>query len=375
LSNRTPVQCSQCHYSPALDLAQLGPMDDKGNQVFQATVGLSMSSVMHKFHGQFEDLFPVMPAPNDLIRKQSAISNGFVNANPNQTVTEYVLEETCYQCHPGKRSQCLRGAMANGGVVCQDCHGEMTDVGHDFTSGGSRVPWASEPKCQSCHTGDAKQKNHPTGAIVADDGIRLLQAFVNDANSPILSMNSRFAENENLYRLSGNETSSASNQGHAGIMCEGCHGSTHAIWPNANPHANDNVASNQLQGHSGTISECSTCHTKSLGLSQEGPHGLHEISPMSKNNGQIDTSIAIIQWNKDHEDADRSTCKSCHGNDGLGTVLSKTSADRTLECDDVGRNGCQRVNINGESEKLIFVAKGTQISCALCHDNEINDND
>ena len=372
LTKRTPIQCSQCHYSPALDLAQLGPKDDVTNQVFQVDVGLSMSSVMHKFHGQYLDLFPDMPAPNNPLRKRSALSNGFPNAQTGQSVENYVLQETCYQCHPGKRAQCLRGAMASGGVVCQDCHGEMADVGHDFTSGGSRVPWASEPKCQSCHTGDARNKNHPAGAIVAQDGIRLMQAFVNNANSPIQSPTSRFAENESLYRLSGNKNTASSKQGHGGVMCEGCHGSTHAIWPNENVNANDNIAAIQLQGHTGTIMECRTCHTESLRLSQNGPHGMHDVSPVSNNNGQIDPNIRRTYWNREHEDVSRSTCKSCHGNDGLGTVLSKTAADRTLACDKTGLNGCVRVTTStGKRRKMMFVPKGTEIRCNMCHRNRI----
>lgn len=374
LSHRTPVQCSQCHYSPALDLAQLGPTDDVSNQVFQAIVNKTMSSVMHGFHSQFHDLFPDMPAPDNPIRDMSAVSSGFPDANPNMTVTEYVLQETCYQCHPGKRTQCLRGAMANGGVVCQDCHGEMTDVGHDFTSGGNRVPWASEPKCQSCHTGDAENKDHPAGAIVAGDGIRLLQAYVNDANSPITSPLSRFAENESLYRLSGNTTTLEEKQGHSGIMCEGCHGSTHAIWPNANPNSNDNVASNQLQGHKGTIIECNTCHTNDLGLTLNGPHGLHQVSPVSQNNGNMDLSVQFTDFNRNHEELNSSVnCKGCHGTDGLGTVLSETKADRTLLCKEEGRNGCTQVNINGQSRKVIFIPENTIVSCELCHDNKINE--
>ena len=31
--------------------------------------------------------------------------------------TQTILEETCYLCHPGKRTQCMRGAMAKGGLV------------------------------------------------------------------------------------------------------------------------------------------------------------------------------------------------------------------------------------------------------------------
>lgn len=371
LTRRTPIQCSQCHYSPALDLAQLGPTDNPATLVFQASVGSSMSSVMHKFHGEFTELFPDLPSPDDPVRDLLAVNNGYPEAHPDHTVTDHVLQESCYQCHPGKRTQCLRGAMYSGGVVCQDCHGEMSDVGLDFTSGGSRVPWASEPGCQSCHTGDAADPNHPSGAIVADDGIRLLQAYVSDANTPIQAPNSRFAENESLYRLSGNKVTLGDKQGHEGIMCEGCHGSTHNIWPISNPWANDNVAAIQLQGHKGTIIECNTCHTGDLGLTQEGPHGLHQVSPMSKNDGALDTNVDITVWNMDHKEVNGPDCQSCHGTDGLGTVLSKTAADRTLACKEEGRNGCQKIRINGEEKKLVFVPKGSQVDCVLCHENKI----
>ena len=88
----------------------------------------------------------------------------------------------------GKQAKCLRGAMGAGGVVCQDCHGDMKQVGNDFTAGfpsgtgadlAKRVPWAMEPKCQSCHVGDAKSVATMNRAehIVAPDGIRNLLAF------------------------------------------------------------------------------------------------------------------------------------------------------------------------------------------------------
>ena len=328
LSKRTPISCSQCHYSPALDLAQLGPTDDPGHQVFQQTVNKSMSAMMHGFHAQFTSLFPTMPSP----------------VGRSAGTTQSILEQTCYQCRPGKRTQCLRGAMGSAGVVCQDCHGQMSDVGHDFTTGGTRVPWASEPKCQSCHTGDAANLNHPGGAIVAPDGLRLLQAYTTDANSPTLSPGSRFAENEGLYRLSGNAVTAQSNQGHKGIMCEGCHGSTHAIWPNANFDANDNVAAKQLQGHTGTLIECSTCHADGLsdyrGLG--GPHGMHVVGNTRFSNGG-------------HEHSAGPQCFACHGGtsrrDSPGTVLSRAAADRTLS----------------NEGRTVTVSKGTEIGCTLCH--------
>ncbi len=367
LANQTPVQCSQCHYSPALDLAQVGPIDDKNQGIKgrQQKRHISMSRAMHEFHGRQKGtdgkpLFPEMPPPNAPERKSGPKVNDLELA---------ILEDTCYQCHPGKQTQCLRGAMFAGGVVCQDCHGNMAQVGNDFSeklaSGGGldlskRIPWASEPKCQSCHTGDAMQTNHPSGAIVAPDGIRLLQAFLpGDATAtPIESPASRFAENQSLYRLSGNKDGSG--KGHEGIMCEGCHGSTHAIWPNPNPLANDNIAANQLQGHSGTIVECDTCHTPgSLGITLDGPHGMHPVGGTRFADG----------GHEDLAEKNGDQCRSCHGKNGEGTVLSRVAADRSFvieECED--GTLCPGKEVKNFK---VTLKKGTKVSCNLCHENEL----
>ena len=85
------------------------------------------------------------------------------------------------------------------------------------------------------------------------------------------------------------------------MACEGCHGATHAIWPNADADANDNLASIQLQGHTGTLSDCSVCHT-SLPLTLDGPHGMRNVNS--------------VGWNLEHEDfyeANPNACRSCHG--------------------------------------------------------------
>ena len=342
LDNRRRIQCSQCHYSPALDLAQVGPVNETkiGEAGRQQTRHISMSRAMHGFHGQFSDLFPEMPAPN----------------NPARTVdtVKQVLEQTCYACHPGKRTQCLRGAMATGGVVCQDCHGNMKQVGNDFTGGfptgqgadlTKRVPWANEPKCQSCHIGDATTvaSMNLSDFIVAKDKIRLLQAYkVSDASKAVLPMNispaSRFAENQVLYRLS---------KGHGGVKCEACHGSTHAEWPNASANANDNVTAKQLQGHTGTVIECTVCHAAgSLGITLNGPHGMHPVNEP--------------QWNSSHNDLaahNPGSCRTCHGATGQGTVLARTAADRTL--------------VKNENGTKVFLPKGTQVSCGICHSNPL----
>ena len=369
LDSRRRVVCASCHYSPALDLAQLGPTDSAATE---QTQHISMSRAMHGHHGDLfakdnatASLFPNMPAPNDPIRLQP-VANHLdlypLAGDSEQTVEEYVLQQSCYSCHPGKRTDCLRGAMASAGIVCQDCHGDMLAVGNDFSHDfpnnagnidtGKRVPWAVEPGCQSCHVGDAtSQPGDTSGFIYAADSIRLLRAYrTGDVDAtPIRATGSRFSENrivndqnqpvDVLYRLS---------KGHGGVMCEGCHGSTHAIWPNGNPNANDNVAAIQIQGHAGTISECTVCHeTDQLSAStQDGPHGMHLVDDRRF-------------WREAHKDAAKrengrpngGTCGSCHGSDHRGTVLSRTPVDRSWSVESRNRT----------------VAAGEPVGCDVCH--------
>ena len=183
----------------------LGPADANANGRDQK-VHSTNSRVMHSFHAQFTDLFQNdLVAPNNALRVDPATGKPTINAY----VTDK-LNKSCYQCHPGQNTKCLRGAMFNGGLVCNDCHGTMTQVGNDFSVNFSsatpfpagadmtkRIPWANEPKCQSCHTGDA-MSNLTSGpnVIKSADGIRLLRAWrSNDANAtPITATNTRFAE-------------------------------------------------------------------------------------------------------------------------------------------------------------------------------------
>lgn len=362
LANRTPLQCSWCHYTPALDLAHLGPIDEPQHGVNgrQQTRHISMSRAMHYHHGSLPPfngaaLFPEMPPPNDPSRLDPVTRKPVVNA-----FVQDVLDKTCYQCHPGKRTACLRGAMFAGGMVCQDCHGGMREVGDDFTANlasmpfpagadlTKRVPWASEPRCQSCHTGDAVSNlTADADTLEAVDGIRLLQAFRSGDSSaqPIIATNKRFAENQNLYRLS---------TGHGGVACQNCHGSTHAIWPVKAPIgspsgaiANDNLAAIQLQGHDGKIQECSVCHERdangflTMPLGLNGPHGMHPVN-----------DPAWTRVHKNYRGTNSANCKACHGNNLLGTVLSTAAAERLF------------YNKNGD---VITFRKGHQFGCGDCH--------
>jgi hypothetical protein len=281
-------------------------------------------------------------------------------------------------------------------MLCSDCHGSMEQVGADFSQnvsptnpgafeltgnfytdpGQPRVPWANEPGCGSCHTGDVNSNLARAGNVRVnladangnDDGIRLRQAY-RDGDpkaTPIVPTNKRFAEpavpasfngfanpgagNPQLYRVS---------TGHGGVMCEGCHGATHAEFTSGSDVAlsNDDVASVQLQGHTGTIIECQTCHGTAMNsqLTNDGPHGMHPVGNdtnfTDNNPGDGDASGPRISFvDGGHEDISRSGCSNCHGagRDGnQGTVLSVAKKDRRL---------------NGRTVKA-----GTPVGCGICH--------
>lgn len=135
----------------------------------------------------------------------------------------------CYACHPGPNTQCLRDAMSlnvtskidpNRKMDCIDCHGGMSTVELNPN------PWLNEPRCDTCHVPTADQQ---------------------------------FNQDQVLYRFS---------KGHGGVYCEACHDSTHAIA--ASREANDALKFIQLQGKTGTLSECTVCHlSMPMGA---GPH-------------------------------------------------------------------------------------------------------
>ncbi|MBU2500896.1 hypothetical protein KJ682_06165 [bacterium] len=138
----------------------------------------------------------------------------------------------CNMCHPGPNTQCLRGTMANDhGMVCQDCHGTMRTMHTSIENG--RIPWLEEPACRTCHT---STYGEPQGV---------------------------------LYRNA---------RGHGGVMCTGCHNSPHAIFPSREER--DNQVMVDLQGHAGTLSECSVCHGYTP--SGAGPHGYRPVSAVEQ---------------------------------------------------------------------------------------------
>ena len=136
----------------------------------------------------------------------------------------------CYDCHPGASTQCNRSTKhtaADGNCTNSSCHGTMANVAATISAG--RVPWASEPKCVTCHSGVAQVDTGTT-----------------------------------LYRNAA---------GHGGVYCAGCHGSPHAMVPSN--QASDNYQALQYQGKAVVLGDCRVCHGTSRGGGNDfaGEHG------------------------------------------------------------------------------------------------------
>jgi hypothetical protein len=170
--------------------------------------------------------------------------------------------------------------------------------------------------------------------------------------------------NPKLYRASVGGQSPAYSYGFTNghgpngpnMFCEACHGPTHAEWP-VSPSsgtyvANDNQTAIQLQGHTGLVSNCSTCHGSQMDsvATLDGPHGLHPIgdnTPFASSNVHRQ-----LFTNSSYNDTDyRNKCETCHGGttrgSSCGTVLSAAKAARSLK----GTN----------------VPAGKPIGCTVCH--------
>ncbi len=291
----TPILCASCHRDNALSTPGYGTIPQ-------------LTTSMHSYH------------------------SSVVDPTTGMTLESSTTRAVCYHCHPGPQTQCLRGAMGSAvasdgslAMQCQSCHGPMSAVGN-----ASREGWFDEPACQSCHTGTAVQNNGQiryTSVFTAPGQTRTAVnlTFATDANTP--------APGYDLYRFS---------TGHGDLQCEACHGSTHAIFPT--PRRNDNVQSEEIQGHEGLLVECDACHGTQPNTVTGGPHGMHPV-------GQT--------WVSRHDDVaegQASSCQVCHGTDYRGTVLSTSQADRTLSA--FGTKSFWR---------------GFRIGCYTCHNGPGND--
>ena len=147
----------------------------------------------------------------------------------------------CYNCHPGPQTKCLRDTMSAKGMTCISCHGGMSTVENNPN------PWLNEPRCDTCHNSGQYNQNHA------------------------------------LYRFSTE---------HAGLYCEACHDSTHAVAPSR--ETNDSLKFIALQGKNGPIDQCQVCHT-TIPATGSGPHGLITSGPIFEDVGSTYWARASIE--------------------------------------------------------------------------------
>jgi hypothetical protein len=208
-----PVLCASCHGSPAL--GTVGPGD----------AGIYLSQAVHHAHA-------TRTAPDG-----SPIA--------------------CYNCHPGEVTQCsrsLRHTRTDGN--CTTCHGDMLNVASTIADG--RIPWATEPKCVTCHSGVAE---------VDTDTI--------------------------LYRNS---------TGHGSMYCPSCHNSPHAMIQSS--EATDNYQALQYLTASTkvkSIGSCGPCHSSSRGPSEIGSYaethgGLNPSNANGCNICHTNVRTDMVQW-------------------------------------------------------------------------------
>ena len=399
-------------------------------------VGYDNSSAIHTMHGQF-----IYNADKSGIRRQPSgrFERWHPEDGPNPSplfpvkdATGKILpmEDNCLKCHGGKREQCYRDRMYTAGVTCYQCHGDMLAVGGFYKQArlspdghDRRLPWLDQPDCGACHIGNGNlgkdRKNDffsagvmNTAFAAADpaatqrtptdgpDGARFaiprvtmaLEYLISQATQTDQGVGQFDSYSERGFNILQTPLFRLAKDTHGNVPCAACHGAAHAVWPNRDPNANDNVTALQLQGHTGTILECSVCHSADAfkneadldggiysGDSQTGilggPHNTHPINDAywwqtTDSDTMNADATSYGGWHNNYAQQPgkngEDQCASCHGNDHKGTRLSKTPVDRVFDFSGPAFNFAQ-LKKAGFKKKIIKVAANTSIGCDTCH--------
>ncbi|MFP4658421.1 MAG: c-type cytochrome, partial [Desulfonatronovibrionaceae bacterium] len=187
--------------------------------------------------------------------------------------------EACFKCHPSSTAGptgCLRGVHAGLGLDCVSCHGTLEDhalslLKHEKEQGKDvdklmrhleprtvdsveeiepRLPWINEPDCLNCHQDFQPPESKDVSAF---------NQWTNDASG--------------LFRMRTDQM---------GLMCESCHGSTHANYPADNMYGQDrdNIPPLQYQDNNlpiGADKNCRVCHSMDMDFSAHHPNMLQEF--------------------------------------------------------------------------------------------------
>ena len=223
------INCGQCHMQ-GMDGTVSLPIDPASQLTGTENIFLNILMVHDYYNGpngltpatenNLVDMQPVLCAKchssNALGTPGAAGVKSVSLAMHNWHNPDRAPDATCYSCHPGELTQCLRTTINGMGYLgsepsCQTgmCHGGMPAM-----ADASREPWVTLPNCEQCHG-----VNYSTGT--------------------------------DLYRHA---------KGHGGIYCAACHNSPHAWWPSK--LWADNLEPRNIQGNFYAIGkDCSICHT------------------------------------------------------------------------------------------------------------------
>jgi hypothetical protein len=211
----TEMMCSNCHGTTNPQLSILQAHDAYNGTTLAADQARGTVHACAECHSDNALGAPGKPGVSSLSLAMHNFHKDKMNVTPQAAATT----PGCYNCHPGPKTQCMRGIMERAGKTCVDCHGDMNQITASLQNG--RQAWIDLPKCGDCH----------------------------DAGH---------AENSNtLYR---NSVLVNAPEGMSGkIYCEACHNGTHAELATANPA--DPTVPQKFQGDNYWIWSCTVCHS------------------------------------------------------------------------------------------------------------------
>jgi hypothetical protein len=443
----SPHPCYGCHFTPQASTPfNRAGMDMPGWDIDDPSYAPNYSVAMHRFHGQLQ----WNAKKTDIERDNRGVYKRWNwGQGPNNKLGQSLfpifdakgkqlpMEQNCLRCHAGHREQFYRDRMYTAGVTCYDCHGDMLAVGQAYPKNypdnknianskqrdDYRQPWFDQPDCGSCHVGtanvgkpgkqgffsvgvrkrafddadwsatprpvDLKDPDASRFAVVPNYQANFpvnFMIFGEKPSDPFLVPKIEYAVDTPLFRQG--------RDAHGNVPCAACHGAAHAVWPNRDPKANDNVTALQLQGHTGTILECNVCHTsESFRLEGDidaghfmnetadsrilgGPHNIHPVNdPYWWKSAEGDTENSDQStaggWHNNYAQkpgkGGEDQCVACHGNDRKGTRLSRTPVERVFDFSDLTDDQFAKLQKAGFKSRKITVPAGTPIGCNTCH--------
>ncbi|GAB4330386.1 MAG: cytochrome c family protein [Calditrichia bacterium] len=218
VQNGQPVLCQSCHADNVIGA--------KGKPGV-----LSLSSAMHGFHANYT---PVAGA------------------------------EICAMCHPAYskgRTRCSRGVHGAVGLTCVNCHGEIQDHALALLKSEMEKPSAKRlmTNLEPVQVASKEKVNAREAWLQEPDCLTCHQDF----EKPLPGAVAFNVWNEDPAELYCMRTDNA------GIRCEACHGSTHALYPalNAFGKNRDNIQPIQYSGQPlpiGANFSCNVCHIQDM---------------------------------------------------------------------------------------------------------------